>query len=105
MHIVALMQQPGGYGVGVSMRTPISSKRSQDGALAALTDGGTVGVIETKWLGTALDLSSTPLTAGATKSTDAGATVASKTRKTRAKARTLTGTLLLPTKARVPATR
>ena len=39
---------------------------------------GTIGVIETKWLGTALDLSSTPLTAGATKSTDAGATVASK---------------------------
>ncbi len=28
------------------------------------------GVIETKWLGTALDLSATPLTAGATKSTD-----------------------------------
>ena len=53
-------------------------KQAVSEALATLTGNGTIGVIETKWLGTALDLSSTPLTAGATKSTDAGATVASK---------------------------
>ena len=77
MHIVALMQQAGGYGVGVSDANT-DLKQAVSEALATLTGNGTIGVIETKWLGTALDLSSTPLTAGATKSTDAGATVASK---------------------------
>ena len=46
-------------------------KQAVSEALATLTSNGTIDVIETKWLGTALDLSSTPLTAGATKSTDA----------------------------------
>ena len=77
VHIVALMQQAGGYGVGVSDANT-DLKQAVSEALATLTGNGTIGVIETKWLGTALDLSSTPLTAGATKSTDAGATVASK---------------------------
>lgn len=67
----------GGYGVGVSDANT-DLKQAVSEALATLTGNGTIGVIETKWLGTALDLSSTPLTAGATKSTDAGATVASK---------------------------
>ena len=77
VHIVALMQQAGGYGVGVSDANT-DLKQAVSEALATLTGNGTIGVIETKWLGTALDLSSTPLTAGATKSTDAGATVASQ---------------------------
>ena len=70
VHIVALMQQAVGYGVGVSdANTDLKQDVSE--ALATLTSNGTIDVIETKWLGTALDLSSTPLTAGATKSTDA----------------------------------
>lgn len=70
VHIVALMQQAGGYGVGVS-DSNTDLKQAVSEALAMLTSNGTIGVIETKWLGAALDLSSTPLTAGATKSTDA----------------------------------
>ena len=70
VHIVALMQQAAGYGVGVSDANT-DLKQAVSEALATLTSNGTIDVIETKWLGTALDLSSTPLTAGATKSTDA----------------------------------
>lgn len=70
VHIVALMQQAGGYGVGVSDANT-DLKQAVSEALATLASNGTIGVIETKWLGTALDLSSTPLTEGATKSTDA----------------------------------
>lgn len=65
--IVALMQQPGGYCVGVleantELQTAVTS------ALAALTDGGIVSVIEKKWLGTDIDASSLPLTTGASSS-------------------------------------
>ncbi|WP_270299387.1 substrate-binding periplasmic protein [Eggerthella sinensis] len=69
VHIVALMQQAGGYSVGVS-DSNTDLKQAVSEALATLSSNGTIGVIETKWLGTALDLSATPLTAGATKSTD-----------------------------------
>ena len=65
VHIVALMQQAVGYGVGVSDANT-DLKQAVSEALATLTSNGTIDVIETKWLGTALDLSSTPLTAGAT---------------------------------------
>ena len=71
VHIVALMQQAGGYSVGVS-DTNTDLKQAVSEALSTLSGNGIIGVIETKWLGTALDLSSTPLTAGATKSTDSG---------------------------------
>lgn len=64
VQIVALMQQPSGYSVGVldgntDLKTAVSD------ALATLAGNGVISVIETKWLGEALDLSSTPLTAGA----------------------------------------
>lgn len=72
VHIVALMQQAGGYSVGVSDANT-DLKQAVSEALSALTGNGTIGVIETKWLGTELDLSATPFTAGATKSTDAKA--------------------------------
>ena len=57
------MQQPSGYSVGVldgntDLKTAVSD------ALATLAGNGVISVIETKWLGEALDLSSTPLTAG-----------------------------------------
>lgn len=63
--IVALMQQPGGYCVGV-LDTNSALKQVVSDALATLVNGGMVDVIELKWLGTTLDLSSVAMTAGAT---------------------------------------
>ena len=99
VHIVALMQQAGGYGVGVSDANT-DLKQAVSEALATLTGNGTIGVIETKWLGTALDLSSTPLMPAPPSPRTRARPLLRRSRKTRAKARTLTGTLLLPTKAR-----
>ena len=62
--IVALMQQPGGYCVGV-LEANTELQAAVKDALAALTDGGIVSVIEKKWLGTDVDASSLPLTTGA----------------------------------------
>ncbi|RDB60408.1 ABC transporter substrate-binding protein [Gordonibacter sp. 28C] len=64
-HIVALMQQPGGYCVGV-LDTNTELKQAVSAAVESLTGGGMVSVIEKKWLGSALDTSTLPLTAGAT---------------------------------------
>lgn len=73
VQIVALMQQPSGYAVGVlSGNTELQMAVSN--ALVTLEGNGMIAVIETKWLGTALNLASTPLTAGATAS---GSAVAS----------------------------
>ena len=62
--IVALMQQPGGYCVGV-LEANTELQAAVKDALAALTDGGIVSVIEKKWLGADIDASSLPLTTGA----------------------------------------
>lgn len=62
--IVALMQQPGGYCVGM-LEANTELQAAVKYALAALTDGGIVSVIEKKWLGTDIDASSLPLTTGA----------------------------------------
>ena len=62
--IVALMQQPGGYCVGM-LEANTELQAAVKDALAALTDGGIVSVIEKKWLGTDIDASSLPLTTGA----------------------------------------
>lgn len=62
--IVALMQQPSGYCMGV-LDSNTDLKQAISEAVATLTGNGTVAVIEKKWLGTALDLSAIPLTAGA----------------------------------------
>ena len=62
--IVALMQQPGGYCVGV-LEANTELQAAVKDALAALSDGGIVSVIEKKWLGTDIDASSLPLTTGA----------------------------------------
>lgn len=67
VHIVALMQQPSGYAVGV-LDSNADLKQAVSDALTSLTGTGVVGVIETKWLGSVLDLSQIPLTAGATAS-------------------------------------
>lgn len=62
--IVALMQQPSGYAAGV-LDGNSDLKQAISEALATLEGNGVISVIEKKWLGSALDLSSTPLTAGA----------------------------------------
>ncbi|OUO90903.1 ABC transporter substrate-binding protein [Gordonibacter sp. An230] len=64
VHIVALMQQPSGYSVGV-LDSNTDLKTAVSDALASLTGNGVISVIETKWLGGPLDLSATPLTEGA----------------------------------------
>lgn len=68
VQIVALMQQPSGYCIGV-LDTNSDLKQAVSDALATLSGNGVVSLIETKWLGTTLDLSALPLTAGATSPT------------------------------------
>lgn len=68
VHIVALMQQPSGYAVGV-LDNNADLKQAVSDALTSITGTGVVGVIETKWLGSVLDLSQIPLTAGASAAT------------------------------------
>lgn len=65
--IIALLQQPSGYCVGV-LDSNADLKQAISEAVSALVDNGIISVIETKWLGTALDLSNVPLTAAAKSS-------------------------------------
>ncbi len=65
--IIALLQQPSGYCVGV-LDSNTDLKQAISEAVSALVDNGIISVIETKWLGTALDLSNVPLTAAAKSS-------------------------------------
>lgn len=65
--IIALLQQPSGYCVGV-LDSNTDLKQAISEAVASLVDNGIISVIETKWLGTALDLSNVPLTATAKSS-------------------------------------
>ncbi len=62
--IVALMQQPGGYCIGVS-DTNTQLKQIISDSVASLTGSGIVSVIETKWLGAPVDIANVPLTDGA----------------------------------------
>ncbi|MEA5019540.1 MAG: transporter substrate-binding domain-containing protein [Gordonibacter sp.] len=62
--IVALMQQPGGYCIGVS-DTNTQLKQIISDSVASLTSSGIVSVIETKWLGAPVDIANVPLTDGA----------------------------------------
>ncbi len=61
-HIVALMQQPSGYGVGVSDENA-DLKQAVSTAVVTLNGNGVGGVIQSKWLGSALDFTNVPLTA------------------------------------------
>lgn len=65
MHPIALFEQPGGYCIGVSSENTDLQQAVTD-ALSAITSGGIADVISTKWLGTALDLSSLPVVESAT---------------------------------------
>ena len=67
--IIGLMQKPGGYCVGVSndnedLKTAIAD------AVKKLRDSGVIGVIESKWVGSSLNLDSVALTASASKASD-----------------------------------
>lgn len=68
--IIALMQQPSGYCITL-LDSNAQLKQSIADALSTLTDGGVVTVLQKKWLGAEWDLSSVPLTAGATAPTSA----------------------------------
>lgn len=62
--IVAMLLAPSGYCIGVSKdNADLQATVAQ--AVGDLTGGGVIDVIEKKWLGTALDLSAVPQTAGA----------------------------------------
>lgn len=64
VNIVALMQQPSGYAIGVANSND-ALKRAVSDALATLQSDGVISVIESKWLGVSLDLSQITLTEGA----------------------------------------
>lgn len=72
MHIVALLQRPSGYCVGAS-NTNTALKTAVANGLADIIDDGIVNVIETRWLGVALDLYSYQLTPGARSATTTAA--------------------------------
>ena len=67
--IIALMQQPSGYCAAV-LDSNAQLKQAVTDAIANLVNGGMVGVLDRKWLGSDWDLSSIPLTAGATSQPD-----------------------------------
>lgn len=63
--IIALMQQPSGYCVGV-LDSNSDLKTAIANAVSSLNSNGVMSVIQSKWLGGNMDLSSVKLTAGAT---------------------------------------
>lgn len=75
-HIVALMEKPSGYCMGVS-NTNTTLKTAVAKALATLEDNGTIGIVETKWLGTSMDLSKVSLTEGAKTATTSSTSTSS----------------------------
>lgn len=67
VHMVALMKPISGYCIGVSQTNAALQDAIAD-ALDAISGNGMLRVVERKWLGETLDLSSLPLTAGASQS-------------------------------------
>lgn len=68
VHIVAAMQTVSGYGIGV-LDSNATLKQAVSDALSSISSDGVINVIETKWLGTPLDLSTVPATEGAKNAT------------------------------------
>lgn len=64
--IVALMHQPSGYCV-TALKSNTQLQQAVTDALDQIMGGGMIDVLDKKWLGEEWDLSSIPLTAGATK--------------------------------------
>ena len=67
--IIGLMQKPGGYCMGVNNENE-ELKSVIAEAVKKLCDSGVIGVIESKWMGSSLNLGSIALTASASKATD-----------------------------------
>ncbi len=70
--LVALLEQPRGYVIGVLESNAALQQVIAD-ALYAVQEGGIVSVIESKWLGAPLTLDDVPLTTGASSDSDATA--------------------------------
>lgn len=68
VEIVALMDNASGYCIGVA-KTNSALQNSITSTLSTLQSNGVIEVIENKWLGSALNLSSTPKTDGAKSAT------------------------------------
>lgn len=64
VHMVALMQAAGGYSVGV-LDGNTQLKQAVSNALSTMNSNGVVSIIQKKWLGQTMDLSSVKMTAGA----------------------------------------
>ncbi|MEG0072351.1 MAG: transporter substrate-binding domain-containing protein [Raoultibacter sp.] len=68
VHIMALLKQASGYCVGVAKtNTDLSTAISE--SLKTISTNGTIGVIESKWLGSPLDLAAVPLTEASKQAT------------------------------------
>ncbi len=63
-HIVGLLQSPSGYCFACNSNNSALSNAISN-ALSTLQNNGVISVIQSKWLGSLLDLSATPLTEGA----------------------------------------
>lgn len=77
-HIVALLQQPTGYSVGV-LDGNTQLKQAISGTLATLKGNGIISVIEKKWLGEAIDLSSVKVVGEASGSASGSSSTAGST--------------------------
>ncbi|MGI6045996.1 MAG: substrate-binding periplasmic protein, partial [Eggerthellaceae bacterium] len=75
-HIVGLLQETGGYCIGVNSSNTALQKAVSD-AITSCNDSGVFSVIQNQWLGTVLDLTSVKLGSGATdlKASDLKGTV------------------------------
>lgn len=62
-HIIGLLQNPSGYSVGVSEENAELKQIISD-TLVKLEGNGMIDLIETKWLGTSIDLSAVPVSSG-----------------------------------------
>lgn len=67
VQIVALMEDTSGYSIAV-LDSNDDLKQQVSNALATLSDSGVISVIESKWLGDAVDLSEVPQADGSTTS-------------------------------------
>lgn len=62
-HVVALLQQPGGYCAGVSTSN-LELQKAVSAALGKLASGSAIDVIERKWLGRQVDIASLTVISG-----------------------------------------
>lgn len=77
-YMIGLLAKPNGFAIGV-LDTNTQLKTVIGDTLSKLTKNGTIALIETKWLGTSLDLSKVPLSEGAKASTTESVSVLSDT--------------------------